>query len=138
MIKAPGKNAQEEEGQQTINLPETNVARATDEQQTINPQEPTRSGNNEEDPPSPLEDEEENENRQNDDDRQKAMYGAMYGIEASGMEITLSQEGSVRSEYGYQPTPTQPELSDDEHNSQKTPPWKQEKEKKEEPTTMEN
>ena len=63
------------------------------------------------------------------------MYGAMYGTEAGGMEITLSQEGSERSEDGYQPTPTQPELSDDEHNSQKT--WKQEKEKREDPTTME-
>ena len=47
------------------------------------------------------------------------MYGSMYGTEESGMGINLSQEGSERSEDGYQPTPTQPELSDDEHNSQK-------------------
>ena len=100
MIKTPEKNAQEEEGQQTINLPETNVTKATDEQQTINPQETTRSGNNEEDLPSPLEDEEEDENRQNNDDRQIATYGAIYGAEtdACGMEIALIKEGSVRSE----------------------------------------
>ena len=124
MIKTPEKYARkEEEGQQTIKLPETHITKETDEQQTINPQETTRSGNNEEDSPSPLGDEEEDENRQNNDDRQIAMYGAMYGKEsqdvASEMEISQRQEGSLRSEDGYQPTPTQPELSDDEHNSQK-------------------
>ena len=99
MIKTPEKHAQEE-GQQTISLPETNVTNATDEQWTINPHETTRSGNNEDDLPSPLEDEEEDENRQNNDDRQIATYGAIYGAEtdACGMEIALIKEGSVRSE----------------------------------------